>query len=484
MNILDKIIISFKSQGTGFIFIFLIVVVLATGILVGIKVKSKYRYLLREFYKSEEIKGGNGTPTGEREISNDELKSMVEDFKKSAKRGTENINTEVIIQKRLSKSIINSERLIKLLPSIAIALGLLGTFLGLTLAIIDTKGILGGIESMAQFSEKMTGPFNSMSSAFWTSIFGVSSSLILNFFNLSVENTRESFYDCIEDYLDNNIYAMYAKNFTSQFSEFNNIIRKSMMDLTKDMRSLFQDGVHELVSKINSNTIDLTKTVDGLSNYTKDLDRLTKSLNSSVDNFKEPVDKFKVSIYEFTSISEELSTSMRDSMNKFAYKVDLLDSNLNNLYNSIDTNKKEISSIGILLKQESNALNHSYNKVIELVNTISNIQTGNNEELIKQINKLNTGYVKFETGLIQFVDNLKSLQLEISKGISDTLQSEMTSLTNNIVDRLGASLNEVTAATEQLTKNSLNIGELVKATNELYFTTNKVEHKEVALDEI
>lgn len=59
------------------------------------------------------------------------------------------------------------------------------------------------------------------------------------------------------------------------------------------MRTLFQDGVSELVGNINKNTLDLTDTVSGLTNYTKDLERLTSSLNTSVKNFKEPVDKFK-----------------------------------------------------------------------------------------------------------------------------------------------------------------------------------------------
>ena len=246
----------------------------------------------------------------------------------------------------------------------------------------------------------------------------------------------------------------------------------TMTNLAKDMRELFKDGVSELVSKINKNTIDLTSTVAELTNYTKDLDRLTKSLNTSVDNFKEPVDKFKVSIYEFTSIAEDLSANMKDSINKFSSKVDLLESNLSNLYNSVDSNKNELANIGISLKVQSEKLNDTYSRVIDLINSVSNIQTSNNDELKLQVEKLNKGYESFEGGLVQFIKNLELLQTKISDGITNTMDKGMTSLTNKIVEGLDEAMREVAASTEQLNSNTLTIGEVVKASNDLLTSIN------------
>lgn len=474
MSVFEKMFDSFKNQGGfGFFVIAGIIAMLIYGIIRGIMIKKKYVSLLKEFNSSEEKASEDGKFKGERSFENAVLRKIEEEFKKSAEGGTENINTEVILQKNIGQSIVNGERIVKLLPAMCIAFGLLGTFLGLTVAIIDTKRVLGPMGTMEEFASAMEGPFASMASAFWTSIAGVTASVVLNGFNATVENKKESFYDVIEDYLDNIIYGIYANSFNNLFMEFNSTIKTTMINLTRDMRELFKDGVSELVTKINKNTIDLTSTVLELTNYTKDLDRLTKSLNTSVNNFKEPVDKFKVSIYEFTSIAEDLSVNMKESINKFAGKVELLESNLSNLYNSVDANKNQLYSIGEFLKVQANTLNNSYNRVNELIDSISNLQSNNNEELKIQIEKLNKGYESFEGGLVQFVKNLEVLQTKISDGITNTMTEGMNSLTNGIISRLEGSLEEVAASTVQLSYNSKTIGEVVKASNDLLTSISK-----------
>ena len=70
--------------------------------------------------------------------------------------------------------------------------------------------------------------------------------------------------------------------------------------------------------------------------------------------------------------------------------------------------------------------------------------------------------------MIEFVNNFSKIQDQLTDGISQTLEREMTTLTSNIVDKLGTSLSKVESATEQLTGNSNRIGEMVKATNELH----------------
>ncbi|MGL5692996.1 MAG: hypothetical protein ACRCXA_02905, partial [Peptostreptococcaceae bacterium] len=261
---------SFMSQGPiGFMFLVIIIGVGYTCWRDSAKISKQYKILTDEFKNSETIIV-NGKE--ELDIKSEVLNLIVKDFKDSASRGTENINTEVIIQKRLDNNIeiFKKERRVKSIPSVCIALGLLGTFLGLTLAIIQTKGVLGdSLGSTHMFGQAMEGPFTSMSSAFWTSIFGVGSSVLLNAHNIKLENSKEEFYDGIEDYLDNTIYSLYAVNFISQFNDFNSIIsermielngilKDNMLSLTGEMKNLFQDGVSELVGKINKNTIDLT----------------------------------------------------------------------------------------------------------------------------------------------------------------------------------------------------------------------------------
>ena len=488
MKLLNQLIQSFLSQGIiGFTFLVITVLVVLLCWRSSSKIRKEYVNLSKEFNNSEKIKvNGNY----ELNIKNKTLSLIVEDFKKSASRGTENINTEVIIQRRLDENIklFKKERLVKSIPSVCIALGLLGTFLGLTLAIIQTKGVLGdSLGSTQMFGQAMEGPFTSMSSAFWTSIFGVTASVLLNYHNVKLENSKEVFYDGIEDYLDNTIYSLYAVNFISQFNDFNTIISERMMELnsivadnmislTGEMRSLFQDGVAELVGNINKNTLDLTETTKSLTNYTKDLERLTSSLDTSVKNFKEPVDKFKSTMHEFMQTSEDTTIIMKESISKFSSKVDVLEESLNDVHRVIESNKEELQKIG---NSVSNNLGHgietiskSHDKFIELTDGIVKHQDNSQKELSVQIDKLNHGYDNFRRSLLGFAENLKLIQSDLAREISSTLTNEFGSSLKDIVKGLDKSILMLSRSSDNLTANTKDIGELVKQTNDLYTLTN------------
>lgn len=464
------------QNGIGWGIIVIIVSLLCLGIYFAVIIEKYYKSLLRDYINSEEILDESGKNI--RNFKSNELKEIIMAFRKSAQIGTDNINTEVIIQKNLSANILKKEEWIKALPSFAIALGLLGTFLGLTMAIFDTNSALENIGDIGQFTKNMQQPISSMSSAFWTSITGVIASLILNSLNVKIKNAKESFYDHLEDYLDNEIYAYNAKNFNAQFKEFNETIKESMLALTRDMRDLFEDGVKELVNKINSNSLDLSKSAEGLKNYTKDLQRLVSNLSKTISNFSEPVDKFKTSISDFVVVSDDLSDNFNRSLGQFIEKVDGLENKFNNLSLSIDKNRDVVKDIGDFIQRESLSLQQSYTTLLSGLDEIKKSNDSQNKEFITQIDKLNKGYSNFESGLGQFMDTLKSLKEDISGGISTTLQSQMNSLSNGVVEGLNGTLTGIKEATEELAKNSTTIGELVKATNE-WVAVSKTTDKEL-----
>lgn len=475
---MDQLIQSFLGQGIiGFGFCAIIIAISAISLKSSISISREYKKLTNVFCNSEEITVNENE---ELDVKDHLLQEIIDNFKTSAIRGTENINTEVIIQKKLEKNnkVFKKEKNVKSIPSACIALGLLGTFIGLTLAIVQTRGVLGGtMGSTQQFSQAMEAPFASMSSAFWTSIFGVLLSLVLNIFNVNLDNSKETFYDEIEDYLDNTIYAYYGKTVGAQFAEFNDRVSKSMMTLTKDMRDLFQEGVSELVSKINKNTIDLTDTVKELTNYTKDLDRLTSSLDTSVRNFKEPVDSFKTSIHEYLQRSEANTKVMNESVNKFAVKVDILDSDLNNVQNIIKSNKEELQNVGQSMNNQlSNslsAINNSYIKLIDVVDMISNNQNTNNEKLRQQTDELGKVYKDLQYSLSGFLENLKIAQGELADEVSSSLQKELEALSNKIVYGLNIPIEKLSGSYIKLEESTSQIGDLVRQTNDLYLSKEK-----------
>lgn len=470
MNIISEIFASMIGQGTlGLGIIFIILTIGIYGMVSSIKLKKCYENLSFEFKKSEII----NEDTGEKNLKGTAFYEISEEFKKSASKGTENINTEVLMEKHLRKYININERFINLLPSTSIALGLIGTFLGLTVAIHSTNGVLeSGIKTMDVFLNKMGIPLQGMASAFWTSIFGVITSLVLNYTIQITRRQKEEFYDDVEDYLDNILYSEHAFSFVTQFERFNDVISACMIDLTKEMRDLFEEGVDQLVSNINKNTIDMTESAKVLSNYTKDLELVISSLNKSVDNFKRPIDMFKSSIDDFDITTEKLEFIMNTSITRLSEKIDILSDVLNKLDISIEEERESIKLINEELRSYKVSLDKSYGEIVKGTENINKSIEKNNSITNDQIKNLNKGYEGFEKGINNFAFNVERLREGVGEVISKVLKEELVSISEEMAEKLQKSIKGIEEATESLSYNTRTVGELVHATNEWVAATS------------
>ena len=108
------------------------------------------------------------------------------------------------VQLRLEES----RDLSRYLIGLAIFLGLLGTFWGLLVTIRSVTDIIGslsvGTDAVAMFSalkENIKVPLGGMSTSFSTSLFGLSSSLIIGFLDLQAGHAQNRFYRELEEWL-------------------------------------------------------------------------------------------------------------------------------------------------------------------------------------------------------------------------------------------------------------------------------------------
>lgn len=415
------------------------------------------------------INATKNSNTGELEIDNETLNSIVNDFKTSTKRGTSDINTEVIIEKNLYKEeCLKEEKGVKNASSRCIAYGLLGTFLGLTMAIMQTRGVLGDtLGSTRMFGKAMEAPFASMSTAFWTSIFGVLASVILNIKNIKMENSKDSFYDNMEDYLDNTIYSIYAVNLITQFNEFNKTVESSMKQLTGEVTYLFREGIETLVSDINKNNLDLTTTVNGLTKYTRDLERLTESLDKSVNNFKDPVDKFKTSIEEYIQSSEMSSNRIKESTDKFSGNVEMLDRSLRDIENVISNNKKELEDVGKTIEYNLKSISSRQEDLINSAKEVVEQDRYTKEEMIKEVQNIGQVYSNLTSTLNGFNSQFKLTQQTVGKEMSDIMSKGLNDVSNEIISRINTSLNQVETSSEKLSIIVEDVAKMSKETNDL-----------------
>ncbi|EGT3616591.1 hypothetical protein FHH43_10155 [Clostridium perfringens] len=465
MDTMSNILQSFLTQNIlGYVGVALILIVISLGVIYNIRVKSKYERLLKDFKESEWVNIPNKDNQKELKFFNSELKSMADEFKKSATKGTNNINTEVIIQKNIERRILKEESIANILPAISIALGLIGTFLGLTIAIMTTTGILSnGTQSMVDFSRSMNMPLASMSSAFWTSIVGVVGSVVLNCLNISLKRAKEDFYDVFEDYLDNILFSIYMKSEKDALNDFMNSV---LRELSVKLDDLFNRGINNLVQGVNRNTLDMTNTFNGMNKHIKDLDNIVADFRISVMGIKTPIKSFGENLEKFSRISTEFCNSVSSTNNKFSNKAIKLEESFNELSKSINDNKREINKLCMRLEVQSNEVRRGYNTFNDAFKMIKEEQNKNNHIVTNQIARLNDGYKEFERGINKFSDNVSNMKNEVANGIYYALQRETQELSSSIVDKLNVPLRDISIATEELSKSTNRNREMGKANSE------------------
>ena len=458
MDVLSKTISSITAQNLlGWLVIGIIIITFIIGIVLNITIKRYYDDLNKDI-----LAGINRE--GEVYFQIPELNKIFNRFKKSTECGTDNINTQVIIEKNLDDKFTKFEDTAKLIPSILIALGLLGTFLGLTLAIFETKEALTGIESINVFTQKLQAPIASMATAFWTSIFGVLTSMVLNFMTQSVKHSKSKFYNEMEDFLDNEIFANHAKTFNTIFEEFSKTVKLTMLTLTEEMTNLFKNGVEELVSKINSSSIDLTESANGLTEYTKEFKGLVETFSHTVHSFEAPVESFNESVSSFVITSENLSGSVEKGFRDFVYSAENLDRAMVDLTNNIDTSFEAMSrSMDVSLDNLSANLGQCFTGIsVKFENSMGKMQDGIDDSIIRISNAVLTNAesslevaatIKEETdNLVINQNNIKDLIAEVKKNndVSNKEVAYQTVVLNKQTKSLDDSLRTFSKSSEHI----------------------------------
>lgn len=131
------------------------------------------------------------------------LQSIVRDAREALRRSaTEEVNVQPIVEHRLQselKSLLVGERYVKASTSLAIILGLVGTFYGLTSAIGKLVGLVAGdspgaVDITQAITKGLTQALSGMSVAFSCSLVGIVSAILMTlvgvFFNVADRRTR------------------------------------------------------------------------------------------------------------------------------------------------------------------------------------------------------------------------------------------------------------------------------------------------------
>ena len=186
-----------------------------------------------------------------------------------------------IIMESLEGRIVESREITRYMIGLSIFLGLLGTFWGL----LETINSVGNTVSSLDFSENtqklfkvlklgLEQPLNGMGTAFSSSLFGLSGSLILGFLDLQSNQAQNRFYNEVEEKLSErtkfsllNLDQDDKKNLAPAYIE--SLIEVTTENLKKstsviDKQNTHQESLAKSISEINnliSENIELNKNI-------------------------------------------------------------------------------------------------------------------------------------------------------------------------------------------------------------------------------
>ena len=172
-----------------------------------------------------------------------------------------------------------SREISRYMIGLLVFLGLLGTFWGLLTTVQSVGNVVGGIDTsqsnidamMSELKDGLNAPIAGMATAFSSSLFGLSGSLILGFLDLQLGQASGRFYTDVEDWLSKSIHFDAASSSNpidptspALVAGLSEAAANKMQELAKAVAAGEKDRA-DMGANLRALTVILTKLHDGLS---------------------------------------------------------------------------------------------------------------------------------------------------------------------------------------------------------------------------
>lgn len=362
----------------------------------------------------------------------------------------------------LSEIRIN-QRLMNSGSGLLVGLGLLGTFIGLTIGVMDfdstsTEAIQNSINEL----------LNGMGTAFATSLVGMACSLLFIIFDKISINCLQRNLDHICSILDEKYYISQPEKYSLIYDRQNqNLINlftstddngkelkpgnalRELLDISKrqnkDLTDLFeeiiftqtnkamQESLKPLVEQVNQVAMSLGQKLDSFANSVKSPG--DNMANGIVKDLKDAIDK----------MARELKSSVSDSMSG---KID-----------GLEYAVKSLASFPSQVESMTQSMVSNFSNIESLVNKLANNTASTNDEIINSV-KEQIGLAT--TNMSNLTQNLQTTMDRIDKQFSESSSASAEKL-NDMLKEVERVVSEINGQAQQ-TSNS--IIQKQKSTNE------------------
>lgn len=316
--------------------------------------------------------------------------------------------------------------LLKGIPGAFIGLGILGTFIGFTNAIPETS----------QFSalDELKPLLSGLKVAFNTSIFGILSSVIYNFFiaqpiiHSLEQNSRK-----LSDLIDSHHYISDVEVSRRGLEDFEKLIKGFQNDYTKRIVEVTEE-LAKITDRLRDTPTEIEKINERLNANAENIYKITsQQLHSVFESIKKTIsamNKVHTHFDETASIVRESCNDIRSIPNNVAQIVsDLLKEVLENSFNEVKIRISEgASELEQFTKENINQAFTEFNQfLVEEVEKLTEKLISSNHTLIEQHNKLlldeieglSSSINSFEKNLESISDSTALIPSEITKIYDD-----------------------------------------------------------------
>jgi hypothetical protein len=351
------------------------------------------------------------------------------------------------------------------ISKIALRLGILGTFIGLVLAIFHLGVLINNeINPLSLFPQL----FNDLHISFSTSIAGLEVALAINIFLMILQNKHEHYFRDMNTAASTMLSlvrrSINKDDFLVEFEQVTN----SMRSMGKELDNLTFVLSKDLVSvekRIEDQTSEIGNGMTALSKSKAQLDDFLKTLSSSQQAFIKDIQ----SIYDIISLKdinkelEEKITLISINVSKgFEGIVENVSSLLNNLNNANTTITNSNTSLVDQTKNLSDNMKGIETKIMEQTDTMVDVFS-QFKEFLKDINDSQN----------HFADKVNNIhEIVSSEKLSDYLRESIIASSSDILNHLSPSIEaiadsvvKVNGAVEKLNKTTKKLNTRIELSN-------------------
>lgn len=413
------------------------------------KLNEYFESLLKDFNENKSSKS----------FENDVLNKIKKEFIESLHK-VSNVNTQVIIEKYLypeDNKLKKCEAKLDYMANLATILGLLGTFIGLTFAISSIGQTLTSA-SVEKFLIGLKPAISSMSGAFFTSIFGLIASIVMNLCFSNCRITKQDLIDKIEDYLDNEEAKSKANDSQSMISVLEKVLDSiNIMNLNAQKSS---SEIKNLVSDIKNLSGEMKGLNNNINQNSKNLIKAIDEFNSVVDKFEKPLNSFTNSMDDFISsyngmdykikeLSELVNDSFKGIVDEF---IKYFDENTRQQMNFIEENnyvqKETIKS----MKEATSSITSSMGDLQDAYVGLSKVTINIEDNITKQNNESMKNIVELQNVLLKLNKEVTDISDRIATKTADTISKSTETLNKGLLQELKIVIDKMEKQLDEITK--------------------------------